>query len=335
MKRSLLILTGFSSLMFAACGSSGGSAGDGSAPGDGSTVTGDTAVINPGDGAMTADTAMTADGAAGADQAPGIDMGTTSMDPGLPAMADHACLNGPVANDDGALYFGLDTTCTITQVPMPPVTPMQKMAFDYACGFYGGPAKVVDNCPRDNIVAYCYGQGVGPGTKGWKLIYKSKVTPDAEAVALNAIQTCGTNTIHDASGALMPARTCKGTITAKVNGVDKVFDKNRVCTFKNNGTKAQYFAVGDTATGDRLTLFIERQNGMYTFGNSILAASGYLEGGAKAFTVGNPAMQMIQVSKFEDKGAAITGTFTIGELKNAAEVRTITDGVLDVSIVTP
>jgi hypothetical protein len=332
MKRSLLILTGFSSLVLAACGSSGGSSGDGSAPGDGSTSTGDTAGTGPGDGSLAGDSPAGTDGAAGTDQAPGIDMGTTAMDPGIPAMGDHYCMNGPQASEDVQVLLGFDSTCTITKAPMPPLTAMQKMSYDYFCTFYGGATKVVDNCPRDNVVAYCLGQGVAPGTKGWKLIYKSKATPDADAVALNPLGLCGLDKIYDASGAPIPPRSCKGTFSAKVNGVDKAFTEHRVCSYRGIATKGEYAIIGDTTTGDRMTLLIGNDNnGVYKVGNAVYPSAGYLEG-SKVFAVANPAMQMVTVSKFELKNAVLTGTFTIGELRNANESRTITDGVIDLTI---
>ena len=51
---------------------------------------------------------------------------------------------------------------------------------------YGLGGKLVDSCPRDNLAATCGKNFVTVGVSGWRLIYKSSVTPDAEAVAVDA-----------------------------------------------------------------------------------------------------------------------------------------------------
>jgi hypothetical protein len=331
MKRALLVPTCLSLFVLVGCGSSDSPGGDGSAaPGDGSVPGADTSVSNA-DGSTTADTAMTGtDGGTAMDQAAGTDAAATTSDP-IPVMGDHYCMSGPQPSEDVQYVLGVDTACTITKAPMP-LTAMQKMTYDYLCTFYGGAVKVVDSCPRDNVVAYCVGQGVAPGTKGWKLIYKSKVTPDTEAVALNALGLCPGGKLYDAGGMPIAVRTCKGTFTAKVNGVDKSFTEHRVCALRSIGTKAEYAIIGDTTTGDRLSLLVGRDNGVFKIGNAVYPSAAYLEGGTKPFAAGNPATQMITVTKSEDKGGVLTATFTIGDLKNASESRTITEGVLDLSI---
>jgi hypothetical protein len=336
MKRTFLIL----SLVSFGCGSSGGSSTDGGGTGDGMASPGADGSVSPGaDGAASMDVSSNpgTDGSA-TDMAPSSsDGGVTNIGP-IPAMGDQYCQAGPQPSEDFQYALGYDSTCLITQAPMSPLTAMQKMGYDYACTFYGG-AKVVADCPRDNVVAYCAGQGLSaivggmlpPVTKGWKLIYKSAVLPDTNAVALNGFGLCPAGTLHDAGGTAIPVRTCKGTFSAKVNGVDKSFTEKRTCYLKSLGTKAEFGIIADTATNDRLSLIVGRDAmGMYKIGNAVYPSAAYLEGGTKPFAVA--PMQTITVTKLDEKAGTMTATFNIGEIKSGNDSRMITDGVLDLQL---
>jgi hypothetical protein len=337
MKHALLIL----SFVSFGCGGSDGSSTDGSpATGDGPAPTADGSVSPGADGSVSMDVASNpgTDGGTAADMAPASSDGAVTNIGPIPAMGDHYCQAGPQPSEDYQFALGYDATCLITQAPMSPLTAMQKMGYDYACTFYGG-AKVVADCPRDNVVAYCTGLGLQPliggmlppVTKGWKLIYKSAVLPDTNAVALNGFGLCPGGTLYDASNAPIPVRTCKGTFTTKVNGVDKSFTEKRTCTVKSVGMKAEFAIVGDTTTNDRLSLLVARDAmGAYKIGNFVYPSAAYLEGGTKPFAVAT--MQTVTVTKLDEKAGTLTATFNIGEIKSGNDSRMITDGVLDLQL---
>lgn len=300
---------------------------------DGAAATADGSTLD----AAPADASSTADGAA-TDTAPassGMDMGMAGVGDPPPTTGDLYCMTGPAASDDVAYYYGYSQFCTIMRADAPPITDFQKSSASGVCA-YGLGGKLVDSCPRDNLAATCGKNGVTVGVSGWRLIYKSSVTPDAEAVANDYLPTCGTAPVLDLVGTRL-TRTCQGTVTLKVDGVVKTFDKNRVCTWKSNGTIAEYFIVADTATGDRINLDIKRQASAYSFGGApLMPGVTYLEGGTKAYVVSaDPAAAMLQVTKFEEKGAGLTATFSPGTLKSGTDARTLTEGTVDIQLVSP
>jgi hypothetical protein len=78
-------------------------------------------------------------------------------------------------------------------------------------------------------------------------------------------------------------------------------------------------------------------DGKYDYGNGPVAkGASYLEGGTKAFVVPtDPAAAMLTVTKYESKGAALAATFSPGALKSGNDMRTLTEGVVDIQIAAP
>jgi hypothetical protein len=119
----------------------------------------------------------------------------------------------------------------------------------------------------------------------------------------------------------------------------KSFTEKRSCSWRTDGGgQSQYFISADTPTNDRVMLVIHKTvDGKYDFGNlpGAMSAS-YLEGGTKAYVVPvDPAMAMLQVTKYEAKGAGLSATVSPGAIKNASEMRTLTEGVIDIQIAAP
>lgn len=263
----------------------------------------------------------------------------TMMGAPIPASGGYFCQQGPQLNDGAAYYFGWNSFCTIIGDGVTPLTDSQKMkAATYCTLILAG--KQVTSCPRDNVVAYCVPYAEDPlfpmGTTGWKLIYQSKINAEAESVAANALGTCG-GRLYDTSGKSL-SRECKGTITMNVDGQAKSFTENRTCTWKSDGGAAEYFLSVDTPTNDRLHVLIKKENGKYTFGNALRGQNAsYLDGATmKAFVVpADPGAGVLNVTKFEAKGAGLTATLAPGVIKNGTTSRALTDGVIDIQIVSP
>jgi hypothetical protein len=49
----------------------------------------------------------------------------------------------------------------------------------------------------------------------------------------------------------------------------------------------------------------------------------------------DPAAAMLEVTKYEAKRAGLTATFSPGTLESAAEMRTLTEGMVDIQIAAP
>ena len=259
------------------------------------------------------------------------------MAPTIPAGGDFFCMAGPQPSDAAAYIYGWNSYCVVITADAPPLTMVQKnTAVTYCAYMIGG--KEVTSCPRDNVVAYCQAPvGFMSGLKATKLLYKSNILPDAETAAADPLAACLLSTQYDPAGNSL-ARACKGTISIKVDGQLKDFNTNRACSWKTDGTQSEYFVTADTAAGDRVMFVIHKTaDGKYDYGNGPVAkGASYLEGGNKAFVVPtDPAAAMLTVTKYEAKGAALSATFSPGTLKSGTDMRTLTEGVVDIQIVAP
>lgn len=261
---------------------------------------------------------------------------TAAPDQGLPA-GDHFCLHSTTS---AAVEWirGWNTACVLSVASPPPMTATLKATGDYACTFYDETAKTPASCPpKEDMIGYCLvAPNPAPGLKSWRLLYKSKILPDTDALSLN-LAASGCLTALTPDGKPLAARKCSGTVTAKVNGVAKDFSSKLTCTYKNDGTKAAYFVEADTAATDRLQFYLLQENGKAGFGTddpqtAISKGAAYLEGGSTPYvTPVDAAARTFTATKFAEKGAGLTATFSLGDYKSGkGDVRTITDGKIDI-----
>lgn len=283
------------------------------------------------DGASTVgDTAAATDAAGDADAA---------ATPQTLPVGEHFCLhNNTAAAVEWALGWG--TSCILSVASPPPFTPALKTAADYWCTFYDEQATKPASCPpKEDMIGFCeVWPNPAAGLKAWRLIYKSKLLPDTDALSLN-MAASGCLTANAPDGKPIAVRKCTGTVTAKVDGVAKDFSKELHCTYKNDGSKAAYFVEANTASTDRLQLYLLKENGVANFGTddpqtAISKGAGYLEGGTKAFiTPVDAAARTFNATVFAEKGAGLTATFSLGGYKSGSgELRTITDGSIAIQI---
>jgi hypothetical protein len=340
---TLLSLFAVGSTLAAGCGSGSGSRGGGGA---GAGLGGAAVGGMPGSvgGASAA-------GGSAAGGAP-VSAGGTSGGLHLPVTGDAFCLQD-AGSADAAFLFGFNRACTAVKKAgaVPPTLDEMQAAKTY-CSTLGGTSSTA--CPAETPVAYCVGTGTVPALQLSldlvRTVYQSAVTPDASAVARNALNVCAgqASMVYDTTGKPVTA-TCTGTLTASVDGVPTDFSKNLFCAYVSDGTKGTYFIRGsdDPSSINLKTLSI------YVFKNAagvvalqtyqaqqvpalaaLYPAVGYSEGssGTGAYPTPDPAMVSYQSTTFDATGAGLAGTFTVGAIKgNAGATRTITAGTVNIS----
>ena len=331
----VVILFTFGSLLAAGCGSSGAAQGTGGAG----------AGVGGAAGGASALGGSAAGGAA-------VSGGGMSGGLHLPVTGDAFCLQD-TGTPDAAFLIGFGRECTtVKKAGTVPATIDELQAAKTYCSNLG--AMAVTACPAETPVAYCVGTGTVAATQLSldlvRTVYQSPVTPDASAVARNALNVCAgqASMVYDTTGKPVTA-TCTGTMTASVDGVPTDFSKNLFCAYVSNGTMGTYFIRGsdDPASINLKTLSI------YVFKNAagvvalqtyqaqqvpalaaLYPAVGYSEGssGTGAYPTSDPAMVSYQSSTFDATGAGLSGTFTVGAVKgNAGATRTITAGSVNIS----
>jgi hypothetical protein len=272
---------------------------------------------------------------------------------GAPAAAGggHFC-EARQADAETAFYFGVQHVCVATSSRQGPISALQRMLLD-ASRTSQRKGTVVAECPRAETVAYCDAPLIVPfaGTTRTN-VYKAAVNSDSVAVALNAPAICGGGAPFDVAGKALRA-PCTGGIKAKVDGQVVDFSESLTCFFKDDGARAQWTisaqAGANRPDGKTLSLTIARVGGVVRFGDAVLGGMsataalmpgyGYLEGdtASGAFSFPKDATQAtVQTTRFESRGAGLTGTFSLGDLhtqpNGRGAMRTITEGTLDVKL---
>jgi hypothetical protein len=313
-------------------GAGGGGAGGASGGAGGAAGTGGSGAGAGGGGSGGAGTGGAGTGGAGGG---GMDAAAGDGGAAIPT-GDHFCM---VKKMEALQWsFGFDSRCVITETPMggllPPAT--VKMQIDNACTYVHG-GTLAQSCPRDNMVAYCTGGFAPAGAKSTVLVYNSKLTPDAEHVALNVIAHCAGATVRDPGGQVV-ARACKGTVSAKVDGQMVAFSKVLNCWYKSDGTRGHYLIDASSANNANIKLAFVSQGGTYGYDTDPLGfmGAGYSEGVTAFALPANPAARTVNVTKFAARGAGLTATFSVGELRaGSSMVRTITEGSIDIQLAAP
>lgn len=292
-------------------------------------------------------------GNGGAGGAP-VGAGGTTAGLHLPPTGDVYCLQD-AASADGAFYYGFNRQCTAVKKAgiVPATTAELQSASTYCTLIIGG--TVVTACPAETPVAYCVGTGAALGSTlsldVVRTIYQSAVTPDANAVARDAAAVCAAQAtaVYDTAGHMVTG-TCTGTLTASVDGVPVDFSKGLYCSYVSNGTEAIYFIRGsdDPQSIDLKTLSLSIfQDAMGIVSLQTLLGSrsppqlaglyppvGYSEGSAATGvfpTPADPTMITYQSQAFDAKGAGLSGTFSIGGIKNGSAMRAITAGAVTIT----
>ena len=317
-------------LLAAGCGSSGASKGAGGA------------------GAAGGVSALGGSAAGGAPAGAGGASGALH----LPVTGDAFCLQD-AGSPEAALLFGFNRECTaVKKAGAVPATIDELQAAKTYCSILG--ATAVTACPAETPVAYCVGTGTAPGTTTSldlvRTVYQSAVTPDASAVARDALSVCAgqASSVYDTTGKQISA-TCTGMLTAVVDGVPTDFSKNLFCAYVSDGTVASYFIRGsdDPQSINLKTLSINifkdatgvvalqtYQASRVPMLAALYPAAGYSEGssGAGAYPTPDPAMASYQSLTFDATGAGLSGTFAVGAIKgNAGATRIITGGTVSIS----
>ncbi|HEX2658005.1 MAG TPA: hypothetical protein VHU40_07020 [Polyangia bacterium] len=334
-----------SSTLAGACGSSGASKGAGGAGAGVGGAAGGTPAVSGAAGGTSGIGGSAAGGAT-------VSAGGMSGGLHLPVTGDAFCLQD-AGSADAAFLYGFNRECTAVKKAgaVPPSLDEMQAAKTY-CSTLG--ATSVAACPAETPVAYCVGTGTVPASQLSldlvRTVYQSPVTPDASAVARNALNVCAgqASMVYDTTGKRITT-SCTGTLTASVDGVPTDFSKNLFCAYVSDGTKGTYFIRGsdDPSSINLKTLSI------YVFKNAaglvalqtyqaqlvptlaaLYPAVGYSEGssGTGAYPTPDPAMVSYQSTTFDATGAGFSGTFTVGAIKgNAGATRTITAGTVNIS----
>ncbi len=318
--------------------------GDGDSTGDGDGPTGD----GDANGNDDAGNGSNGDGDANGDGDPGnggsggaggSSNGSGGMGPGL-GQGEVNCLGAERPDLASAFYFGYHQICSSTNAKEGTLTDMQIAGIEGVCaGVWSG--TVVDSCSDDNVVAYCAGEEYASGSivDVVRRIYGGPVTPDAGAVARNALPICGVSPVYDLDDNLLTA-TCSGTVTAMVDDELMDFSDKLTCTFRTDGTQTTYFVRAakdfDSVDIKELTLkIIDDGSGTITYFRELNTVPvGYLEGvaasGAFAIETDNTDL-MLNIDDYSSTGEGFAGTFSIGEIATgSSDVRVITDGMIDI-----
>ncbi len=233
---------------------------------------------------------------------------------------------------------GYETMCIVTAADTPPLTAAQKQAADEACFYQPG---VVPNCPpRSDVIAFCAGglPAGGAGTKTWKLVYKSSVTPDVEALSLGTGGPYCPSGMYDLNGRKIEYRPCIGSLTARVNGVMKSFNSRFDCGYKSDGTRSRYQISGYNygSPYDRLDLEVVKSGGTVAFDRTGISQNGgaFYVGGDGSGGPFTSSQLSINATTFLDRGGGLVATFSLGTSDPiaAGSTATITEGTIDVRI---